>query len=131
MCLNSDARRQCFKRVQRLLKPAEFNHVFEHTQKKVVTGHFVLLSSANTLDRSRLGLVIAKRRLKLAVQRNRIKRLCREVFRTTTIKSQPFDLIIMLRQSLSHVHDPQLADELRAALAKLERHYTPARGSEL
>lgn len=114
---------QRFTRSQRLLKPSEFKRIFDKTQKKVVTTNFVLLSSGSEHEQHRLGLIVAKKRLKLAVERNRIKRLCRETFRTSSMQAPAIDVIVMLRQSIGDVHDPALAVELQKALQKIDLFY--------
>ncbi len=106
-----------------MLRPSEFKRVFDKTQKKVVTTNFVLLSSSSDAERHRIGLIVAKKRLKLAVQRNRIKRLCRETFRTSSMQAPAIDVIVMLRQSIADVYDPDLAVELQKALHKIDLFY--------
>jgi len=58
--------------------------------------HVVRGSSAS----SRLGLAVAKRLARRAVDRNRIKRLAREVFRRHAVKGRGLDLVIVLRRPL-------------------------------
>ncbi len=88
-----------------------------------MTTNFVLLSSGSEHEQHRLGLIVAKKRLKLAVERNRIKRLCRETFRTSSMQAPAIDVIVMLRQSIGDVHDPALAVELQKALQKIDLFY--------
>lgn len=69
-----------FGRDRRLLKPTEFQHVLKRGVR--VGGTFfrvIAVNSAHT--RGRLGLAIAKRSLKRAVDRNLAKRVIRESFR--------------------------------------------------
>ena len=49
---------------------------------------------------SRFGLAVAKRLARRSVDRNRIKRLAREVFRRHAAKMRGLDLVIALRQPL-------------------------------
>ena len=49
---------------------------------------------------SRFGLAVAKRLARRSVDRNRIKRLAREVFRRHAVKMKGLDLVIALRQPL-------------------------------
>jgi len=75
------ARRETFGRSRRLQKPADFDRVFKAGRS---TGDDLLLVYAlpNGLQWNRLGIV-AGRRLGGAVDRNRVKRLVREAFRTS------------------------------------------------
>jgi ribonuclease P protein component len=64
----------------KLLKATEFDRVF----KKPVRSsdrYFTVLARPNEMDHPRLGLVISKRKVRLAVNRNRLKRIIRETFR--------------------------------------------------
>lgn len=74
-------RPHAYPRSVRLLDSKAFEPVFEHGQR-LHSPHFrlnVLLHPAPALPR--LGVVVSKRVDKRAVQRNRLKRLCRETFR--------------------------------------------------
>ena len=62
-----------------LLRPAEFNRVYDGGVKKHSRG-FVLFRLENNLGHPRLGLSVG-RKFGNAVRRNRIKRLIREAFR--------------------------------------------------
>ena len=84
---------------RRLRKHAEF--VRAQSDKgtcRVGTPHFTLLLAAQRLPGpSRLGLVVG-RRIGGAVQRNRVKRLCRECFRThPDLLPVGVDLIVIAR----------------------------------
>lgn len=64
----------------KLLNADAFNQVFD---KSVSSSdqYFTVLARPNGLDYSRLGMAISKRRVKLAVKRNLLKRIVREKFR--------------------------------------------------
>lgn len=85
-----------YPRQNRLLKPKEFERVFNKPFKKV--GSFlVCFSRKNELARARLGLVITKRRFKRAVDRNKIRRLVRESFRLYSSQLGAVDIIILTK----------------------------------
>jgi len=63
--------------------------------KSTNTKHLSFYKKANDLDISRIGLAIPKKNAKRAVDRNRIKRLIREIFRNTLIE-QPTDIVVKL-----------------------------------
>jgi ribonuclease P protein component len=87
-----------FGRSRRLRKHPEFVRA-QRLGQRVSTAHFILLVSARAdrTARSRLGLVVAKR-VGNAVQRNRVKRLCREVFRMWPDLLPPgVDLVVIAR----------------------------------
>lgn len=75
--INADRR---FSADRRLLTAADFSHVFKKPQKSA-DRYLMLLASSGQHQHARMGLAIAKKRIKRAVDRNRIKRLVRESFR--------------------------------------------------
>ncbi len=74
---------------------------------------------ANELGHPRLGLAISKRVSKLAVERNRIKRLVRESFRRARLELPPIDLMVMARDQAAGLPGPELLSELQALWKKL------------
>jgi ribonuclease P protein component len=84
---------------RRLRKHAEFARAqSDRGTRRVGTAHFTLLLAAQRQPGpSRLGLVVG-RRIGGAVQRNRVKRLCRECFRThPDLLPVGVDLIVIAR----------------------------------
>ncbi|MGX5175588.1 ribonuclease P protein component [Aliikangiella sp. IMCC44653] len=89
-----------FQRELRLLSAKDFSHVFDKAFK-VNNKAFTLLARPNSNNHPRLGLVIAKKNLKLAVQRNQVKRLLREGFRLTQHQIPAYDLVILTRRDIA------------------------------
>ncbi len=90
------ARTGRFTRQQRLLKGVEFKRVFNEGRR---SGNRILgvVVAENGLDHARLGLAIAKRQVRTAVGRNRIKRVAREGFRRHQHELAGLDIIVMAR----------------------------------
>ncbi len=78
----------------RLLKAGEFKRVFNRPVKSS-DKHFTILARHNTFEYPRLGLAISKRNAKLAVTRNRIKRIVRESFRQAALENN-IDVVVMI-----------------------------------
>ena len=74
--------RACLPKHAKLLNAADFDRVFDKSARSS-DQFFTILLRPNDLERPRLGMAISKRRVKLAVGRNRLKRLVRENFRLT------------------------------------------------
>ena len=70
-----------FKKNHRLLNSKNYKIVFDGVEYKQGGGYFTFLSRKNQLGCSRLGLIVAKKHIPLAVNRNKIKRAIRESFR--------------------------------------------------
>ena len=89
-----------FQRELRLLNAKDFSRVFDQAFK-VNNQAFTLLARKNELGHPRLGLVIAKKNLRFAHQRNRIKRLLREGFRLQQASFGSYDLVILTRRDIA------------------------------
>ena len=86
----------------RLLKPAEFKHVFEKRQS-AHNAHFGIYAAKNTLGHARVGLVVSKKVSKKAVIRNRIKRQVRESFRLQQNDFGAIDFVVVAKAPLSAI----------------------------
>jgi ribonuclease P protein component len=109
-----------FARVRRIVKTDEFSSVFR-LRPAQKTAHFVLYTRPNTLPHARLGVVAAKRFAPRAVTRNTIKRVTRELFRTTPLPG--IDCIVRLARPVNSKDGPAttaaLKAQLRVELARL------------
>jgi len=106
-----------FNKKLRLLLASEFTRVFQSAEFKISSPQLLILASTNQLDHPRLGLVIAKKNVRLAVQRNRIKRHTRETFRLKQHKMPNIDAIVLARRGIDN-----LSDEQQAALLDQQWH---------
>ncbi len=80
---------------------------------------FLVRYRRNGLDHARLGLAISKRVSKLAVERNRIKRLLRESFRRARLRLPPVDLMVMARELAVDTAGTELLADIDALWDKL------------
>jgi len=105
---------QRFPKKKRLLKRRQFL-VIKQTTKRIHTKHFLFLWQTNTLSFNRLGITITKR-YGNSVERNRIRRLLKEVFRqfwknvTTNI-----DLVIIAKTGSPKITFANVQKELTQA----------------
>lgn len=102
-----------FPRTSRLLNASDFSRVFKHCEFRAASKHLLLLSITNP-SHSRLGLIIAKKHVRLAAQRNRVKRIIREHFRLSP-PNKNIDAVVLARPGLADLSN----DEIRRALATL------------
>lgn len=86
-----------FGRKLRLLTAADYKTVFGKAELKVSSPQLLILAIVSGYETPRLGLVIAKKHVKHAVQRNRIKRLIRESFRKHQQLLIEVDIVILAR----------------------------------
>ena len=111
-----------FGKARRLLNAKDYSRVFDGAEAKASHRHLLLLAKSNDLSGHRLGLVIAKKNVRLAVQRNRIKRTAREVFRTMPESEPGLDVIVLARRGLDQLDNAELSTILRQQWQKLVRH---------
>lgn len=95
-----------FSRASRLLKPSEFQTVFDarracRGQWLTIHRHKPAVNETPEADppARRLGLIVAKRLVSASARRNLIRRVLREHFRTSPVDFPPGDWIIRLHES--------------------------------
>ncbi len=100
-----------FTRQQRLLKSSEYQNVFDQPCKST-DRYLTVLAKPNEQEIARLGLAITKKRLKLAVDRNRVKRLARETFRHHQTRLAGLDCVVLAKSGLKQVNNHTLLQSL-------------------
>ena len=78
-----------------------FSEIFSSPDKKHSTNNFLLLSKDNCLEHPRLGVAIRKKDIRLAVNRNRIKRKIKGSFRSKVLELQKKDYVVFVKRKLS------------------------------
>jgi ribonuclease P protein component len=106
----------CFDKTQRLLKKSDYDYVFNQATK-LVTSHFIILYRENDVGHARLGLALSKRVIAKAHDRNRIKRLVRESFRTRCLPA--VDIVILAKNGIAKVQNSVIIAKLSQAWDKL------------
>lgn len=113
--------RRGLPRARRLTRSAEFSRVFAEPRRSS-DRFFTVLARDNGGSGARLGLAISRRAAKLAVDRNRLKRLAREAFRART-DLPSLDFVVMASPRAPKAP----SSELRASL---DKHFTRLRESK-
>ena len=81
----------------------------------------LILATDNQFGQSRLGVIIAKKNIRLAVNRNRIKRLLRESFRHQTQFPISVDLVVMARSGINELSNTELRQLLERQWQRLRK----------
>ncbi|CBJ92667.1 Ribonuclease P protein component [Xenorhabdus nematophila F1] len=102
-----------------MLTPEHFTYVFQQPQR-ASTAEITVLGRLNELGHPRIGLTVAKKNVKRAHERNRIKRLARESFRLNQHKLPSMDFVILVRKGVSELDNRELTE----ALGKLWRRHS-------
>ena len=100
-----------------------FDAVFSAPDCRMHGRSCLILAKRNDGERARLGVIVAKKNIPLAVQRNRFKRITREVFRRSLIEG--LDVIVLAKQNKKRLRSTVLADELSDLLLRLEGEQRP------
>lgn len=79
----------------RLVNKADFDQVFAASQR-ARTDYLLVMARPSPVGRPRLGMIIGKRLLARAVDRNRVKRCVRESFRQTLPHLPACDFVVRL-----------------------------------
>ena len=85
-----------FTAAHRLLRENGFNHVIR--AENIADKHFKIFFVRNGKCNARLGMIVGKKTLPSAVDRNRVKRIIREAFRQHNIKQCKLDVVVMARR---------------------------------
>lgn len=105
----------------RLRCAADFKGVFDGALLKVHQPHFLFLATIAKQPNSRLGLVVAKKKVRRAHERNRIKRLARESFRLNQHDIDMLDIVVMPKVGIESISNAELHQQLQMAWLKLQR----------
>jgi len=89
-----------FGRNKRLLTAGAYQAVFSGNTYKVAHPHLLLLARPNQCSHPRLGLVVAKKHIRHAVDRNRVKRVVRNTFRLAQEQLDSLDIVFLARQGM-------------------------------
>ncbi len=111
-----------FTKAQRLVVPSEFQRVFEKAQKGACR-EFLILARENDLNRPRIGLTVAKKHLKKAVSRNKVKRIVRESFRLHQHNLPSCDFIFIAKKGLDSLENEQFFKQLDKIWARFVKIY--------
>jgi ribonuclease P protein component len=107
-----------FARERRLNGPAEFQQVFRAPCRSS-DNIFLVIARKNGLDYARLGMAISKKWVKLAVTRNRLKRLARESFRSNQQLLSGMDVVVMTNKKPGKLTNKAINDSLQKHWQKL------------
>ena len=88
---------QKFSSKNKLTNPAQFDQVFKKNSKTLKTAEFLFLLKDNLMDKNRLGIIVSKKNIPLSVDRNKLRRLIREGFRTMLPPALGVDIVVLVK----------------------------------
>lgn len=111
---------ESFSRLSRLTKAVEFKLVFQQNIR-VKDDCFTFLVRKHQGDYARIGFAIAKKQVKRAVDRNRLKRLIRESFRLHQTDIPATDIVVMVRFNILQLSNQQIFTRLNNHWRKITK----------
>jgi ribonuclease P protein component len=81
----------------KLVKTDDYSSVFNF-RKRIANKYLVMRYCPNDKNSARLGLIVAKKTAKLAVQRNYMRRVLRELFRLNQHQLPAVDVVIQVQK---------------------------------
>ena len=112
--------RSRFRPWQRLRSPPEFRHVFRHGRARR-DGLFTVIVAPSGQPAPRLGLAVSKKAARLANQRNRIKRVVRESFRTAAPGLPPVDIVVIARPGAANRSNGEIRSSITSHWKRLAK----------
>ncbi len=113
---------QGFGREYRLTQKGDYRRVFADGSRQG-SRLFTVLIRENGLSHPRLGLAIAKKALKRAVDRNRVKRILRARFREAIPELPGVDVVFIARPALAQATKTELHQIVEKHLSRLRCGY--------
>ena len=107
-----------FIKQAKIVKTDDFSSVF-NLRKRIASPHLVMRYKLNDLNRPRLGLIVGKKTAKLAVWRNYMKRVLRELFRINQHQLPALDLVIKVQKPFEKADFLQIKQEFEQLILKL------------
>lgn len=97
----------------------DFDNVFQNGQRSA-DRYFTILFQPNMLNHPRLGFAISKQKIRLAVGRNRLRRLVRESFRRRAAGLPAVDLVVLARDATKSAASGEIVSSLEKHWARIE-----------
>lgn len=96
---------------ERLHNASQYQRVFKQAEK-LTSESFIMLFSKNDVEFPRIGIVIAKRKVKCAVDRNLLKRIVRDSFRLSKTKLPSYDFIVIIKKPIHTIRRKKIRKEI-------------------
>ena len=114
-----------FQKHQRLLDKHAFSAVFDGQPSRAGVSSGTALVVPSSFTESRLGVIVAKKNVRRANQRNRVKRIVREYFRLHPLPV-PTDVIFLARYGVAEKSNAELRADLELMWQKLAKKLASA-----
>lgn len=111
-----------FSRELRLLTPSEYRNVFNGSIR-IPSESITILTTQNNKKHPRLGLAISKKNVKLAHQRNLIKRVIRDSFRRHQQSLPNIDIVAISKKGSQELSSAELHQIMIKLWLRIKQRY--------
>jgi len=111
-----------FPKSSRLLNADDYSLVFNKTTARAAAAAGTVIGIKSDRPDSRLGIIVAKKNVKLAAQRNRVKRVVRDYFRRHPL-AEPMDIVFLARRGVAERTNQDLFNDLSKLWRKLDQQH--------
>lgn len=101
-----------------MLSSGDYQHIFSGA-KSLHSASLLLLYKPSQVNLPRLGLVVAKKKIQRATQRNTMKRLAREQFRKHRPCLPNVDIAILVKKPIFRINKPLINNQLNELMQRL------------
>ena len=109
------------EKTNKLINKKEFDKVFK-SPKVAYSKEFVVLAIKNKeCCNAKFGVIVAKKKIKQANKRNKIKRIVREFFRLNKNKFASLNFIFIANKNIDKFQNQALFKSLNASCTKLQK----------
>lgn len=102
---------QPLPRSYRLRTTQQFQNIFRNS-RRLAKGSVAIFNLDNAINHPRLGIVVPKKYVRKAVQRNQIKRIMRESFRANYCKLPAKDFVLIAYKGAEQCENIKLREQL-------------------
>ena len=102
-----------------LVGKKDFDNVFKNSDTSFSSGPFVVILKKNEISAIRTGIIIQKKNVKVAVNRNYIKRKFREIIIRSKLNS--FDAVLMVKNKIEEFDKLKVKTNFTDLESKIEK----------
>ena len=106
-------------KIPALVGKKDFDNVFKNSDTSLSSGPFLVILKKNQISSTRTGIIIQKKFVKLAVNRNYIKRKFREIIMRSELNS--FDVVLMVKNKIDEFDKLKIKKNFIDLESKIEK----------
>ena len=106
-------------KIPALVGKKDFDNVFKYSDASFSSGPFVVILKKNEISSTRVGIIIQKKFVKLAINRNYIKRKFREIIMRSELNS--FDTVLIVKNKIEEFDKLKIKKNFIDLESKIEK----------